>query len=318
MMGVITGYSRRTAAIGSGGGGGAINTIYSASDTIIDNARTVTLKSGTTATQNFQILNSAGKKGYYFNGASQIGLLTSTFNNIGGGEFTNLNMGDATDPVAIAMHFSTAANKIYYALTQYVGANTLHRTDARGFLMWYNQANNANTDIQFNLSGNGPRISTNTPSTSVWQTGYAHYYNGTTQVQIATDNNTNGYITVHKFDGTVNNIISGRRAYEATWFAEGIVLGGARYRAATPFFDVMGAGSTSATTTALFQNSSSVAALKVKDDLYCIFRAKNAAIPDGDLSNNEMSFYLEEATNDLHFKVKYSTGTVKSGKINLT
>ena len=240
--------------------------IYNTSSTITDDARTVTLKSGGTASQNFQILNSGGKKGFYFNGSSQIGLLTSTFNNIGGGEFTNLNMGDATDPVAIAMHFSTAANKTYYALTQYVGANTLHRTDARGFLTWYNQANNSNIDIQFNLVGNGPRISTNTPSTSAWQIGYTHYYNGTTQVQIATDNNTNGYITVHKFDGTVNNIISGRRAYEATWFAEGIVLGGARYRAATPFFDVMGAGSTSATTTALFQNSSSVNTLSLRDD----------------------------------------------------
>jgi hypothetical protein len=79
-----------------------------------------------------------------------------------------------------------------------------------------------------------------------------------------------------------------------------------------------GSGATSATTTALFQNSSSVAALKVKDDLYCIFRAKDAVIPDGDLANNEMSFYIEEATNDLHFKVKYSTGTVKIGKVNLT
>jgi len=82
--------------------------------------------------------------------------------------------------------------------------------------------------------------------------------------------------------------------------------------------EIRGSGSTSATTTALFENSSSVAALKVKDDLYCIFRAKNAVIPDADLANNEMSFYIEEATNDLHFKVKYSTGTVKSGKVNLT
>ena len=59
-MGVITGYSRRTAAIGSGGGGGAINTIYSANDTITDDARTVTLKSGGTATQNLAFLNSGG------------------------------------------------------------------------------------------------------------------------------------------------------------------------------------------------------------------------------------------------------------------
>jgi hypothetical protein len=93
---------------------------------------------------------------------------------------------------------------------------------------------------------------------------------------------------------------------------------GGSFANATAGLQVVGGGATSATTTALFQNSSSVAALKVKDDLYCIFRAKDAAIPDGDLSNNELSFYIEEATNDLHFKVKFSTGTVKSGKINLT
>ena len=84
-----------------------------------------------------------------------------------------------------------------------------------------------------------------------------------------------------------------------------------------PQFEVFGSGATSATTTAAFKNSASVSALKVKDDLYCIFRAKDAVIPDADLANNELSFYIEEATNDLHFKVKYSTGTVKIGKVNL-
>ena len=79
-----------------------------------------------------------------------------------------------------------------------------------------------------------------------------------------------------------------------------------------------GKGSTSATITALFQNSSSVAALKVKDDGYCILKANNAAIASGDLANNEMSFYIDEGTNHCVVKVKYSSGTVKTGTFNLT
>lgn len=317
-MGVITGYSRRTAAIGSGGGGGAINTIYSGSDTITDNARTVTLKSGGTASQNLQFLNSAGKKGFYFDGRGKVGLLTSSFDGTYGGETSNLNFGDSTNKVAVGIHLDNVSGSQYFAFRMFSGTNVLHNTDARGFIQWQNQANNANTDIQFNLVGNGSRITTNSPSNSIWSVGYTHAYQGIIQATIATDGNLNGYITVHKSDGSVTNIISGNRAYEATWFKDGIVLGGARYRTSNGLFDVMGSGSTSATTTALFQNSASVSALTIKDDLYCIFRAKNAAIPDGDLANNEMSFYIEEATNDLHFKVKFSTGTVKSGKINLT
>jgi len=77
-MGVITGYTRRTAAIGSGGGGGAINTIYSASDTITDDARTVTLKSGTSSSQYLQIVNSASQIGYYFDGTGSVAIGTTT------------------------------------------------------------------------------------------------------------------------------------------------------------------------------------------------------------------------------------------------
>ncbi len=248
-----------------------VNNLGNSNLTSTDDARTFTLKTGTTASQNLQFLNSAGKKGFYFDGRGKVGLLTSSFDGTYGGETSNLNFGDSTNKVAVGIHLDNVSGSQYYAFRMFSGTNVLHNTDARGFIQWQNQANNANTDIQFNLVGNGTRITTNTPSTSLWVVGYGHYYNGTPQVQIATDNATNGYLTVHKSDGSVTNIISGNRPYEATWFGQGLVLGGARYRTATPFFDVMGAGSTSATTTALFQNSASVAALTIKDDLTSTF-----------------------------------------------
>jgi len=243
-----------------------VNNLGNSNLTSTDDARTFTLKSGTTATQNLQFLNSAGKKGFYFDGRGKVGFLTSTFDGTYGGESTNINFGDSTNKVAVGIHLDNVSGSQYYAFRMFSGANVLQNVDARGVIEWYNQTNNANIDIRFGLSGNGARITTNSPSTSLWQVGYGHYYNGTPQVQIATDNSTNGYLTVHKSDGSVTNIISGNRPYEATWFAQGIVLGGARYRAATPFFDVMGSGSTSATTTALFQNSSSVNTLSLRDD----------------------------------------------------
>jgi hypothetical protein len=80
---------------------------------------------------------------------------------------------------------------------------------------------------------------------------------------------------------------------------------------------VQGSGSTSSTTTALFQNSSSVNSLKIRDDNYLIQRAINAAIADADLSNNEMSAYINESTSFIIFKVKTSTGVVKTASIAL-
>ena len=290
-MGVITGYSRRTAAIGSGGGGGgAINTIYSGSDTITDDARTVNLKSGGTATQNLKITNGIDDI-IKFRGDKQI--------IIG-------NNGIKFDPYGITN----------WAILQYLAAGTTY--------VW-NVYDASNQEI-FRFGSGGSIYARHTSGISSFM-NYNSFINfwasGTSSsIGFVQDNGSNhtvyignsgghGYVDIKNSSGVTKNWLI---ANGDSYFLNNLAIGGS---SAAARFDVKGPGSTSATTTAFFQNSSSVAALKVKDDLYCIFRAKDAVIPDADLSNNELSFYIEEATNDLHFKVKYSTGTVKIGKVNL-
>jgi len=48
------------------------------------------------------------------------------------------------------------------------------------------------------------------------------------------------------------------------------------------------------------------------------FACPTTAIADASMANNNISFYVDEATNTLYFKVKYSDGTVKSGSISLS
>lgn len=46
-------------------------------------------------------------------------------------------------------------------------------------------------------------------------------------------------------------------------------------------------------------------------------RTFNSVPPDGDLDLSQCTFYVDQATNELKVKVKYTTGTVKIGSINL-
>jgi len=284
-MGVITGYSRRTAAIGSGGGGGAINTIYSASDTIIDDARTVTLKSGGTASQYFQILNSGGGNLLQLSGNKSI------------------NFGSTTSFVQPNIYLDSTLNDqftIFRGSSYFVNVNPLTwQLEVRGSASKY-----------VYINGDSARILAQGNSSGVILKNASGVDRAFFTLQSG-----NGLLALNDSSGTRKvNLEVGSTAV----ISLNTQIGGLYNDSLTAQFTVKGSGTTSATTTALFQNSASVSALKIKDDLYCIFRAKDAAIPDGDLSNNELSFYIEEATNDLHFKVKFSTGTVKSGKINLT
>lgn len=290
-MGVITGYSRRTAAIGSGGGGGAINTIYSASDTIIDDARTVTLKTGGTASQYLQITNGVNDI-IRFRGDKQV--------IIG-------NNGIKFDPYGItnwAILQYLAAGTTYAWNVYSVSNQELFRFDSSGMIYAKHTSGiasfmNYNSWINFWASGTLSSI------------GFVQD-NGSNHTIYIGNSGGHGYLDIKNSSGVTKAWLAGNND---SYFLNNLAIGGS---SAAGRFHVKGPGATSSTTTALFENSASVSALKIKDDLYCIFRAKNAVIPDADLANNELSFYIEEASNDLHFKVKYSTGTVKSGLINLT
>ena len=136
--------------------------------------------------------------------------------------------------------------------------------------------------------------------------------NGTNDTLYLTHSGGHGIVEIKNSSGVTKAWLAGNND---SYFLNNLAVG---VSSASARFHIVSSGSTSATTTALFQNSASVSALKVKDDGYCILKANNAAIASGDLGNNEMSFYIDEATNHCVVKVKYSSGTVKTGTFNLT
>jgi hypothetical protein len=152
----------------------------------------------------------------------------------------------------------------------------LQYIDSRGGQYWQNQ-NYSNTDVEIRQYGNGARLNISTGDINMWGRFIDLSAEGNYNIRLSAAGSSTagkgGYIEIYNGVGAaVKSVITGNRAQvEATWFADGLVLGGTRGRAATPFFDVMGPGSTSATTTALFQNSASVAALTIKDDLTSTF-----------------------------------------------
>ena len=263
----------------------------SANLTSADDARTFTLKSGGTATQNLAFLNDGGGNLLRLRGDNKISMLTS------GGTF-DINIGDVSNTKTIYgfgsfyMTSASAAYETYLIGTGNVGVNRLSngayaRFDGSAGDPYLNQKGGTYVILSYDSSNNNIHWLDNRGLYRMMDSS------GIVKVELGSQSSFNNFLARDTKIGGVHTTASAK-------------------------LEVQGSGATAATTTALFQNSASVSTLKVKDDGYCILKANNAAIASGDLANNEMSFYIDEATNHCVVKVKYSSGTVKTGTFNLT
>lgn len=262
----------------------SVSNLGNANLTASDNARTFTIKSGGTSSQYLQIANSGGGNLTQFKGDNSIDF-GSTSNYITANFYTD---SAATDNIKI-----------------FSGANA--------WVFFQSQSRNAHLygtttgSIQlFAQSGKITASGTDGGFTSKNESGVS--------VASMETEASGGWYFLANSSGTkkVEFYVAGNQYY----MVDGCSFG---YAASTPLavVDAKGKGSTSLTLTASFQNSSAVTSLKVRDDNYVIQRAINSAINSGDLGNNEMSFYIDEAGNTLTVKVKYSSGTVKTGTVAL-
>lgn len=251
-----------------------------------DNARTFTLKSGGTASQNLQFLNSGGGNLLTLYGnrniefGSSSSLLTEFLINLSG---TGSNFRIAVGATAYALYYDAPAFNLRIA------SNTSNKVELYGHL---------GQITTFGSSSSGFFLS----KTSGLSQGALYVANGS-NLYLNNDAGTR-LVNIESANG-FGHIVGG-------W-----AVGLAYSTAPSARLHTKGSGSTSATKTALFENSASVSALTIKDDGYCILKANNAAIASGDLANNEMSFYIDESGNTLTVKVKYSSGTVKTGTVAL-
>lgn len=274
-MGIITGYSRRTANIGSGGGGSVATTLYNSDDTILDQVRLVSLYGNTSSDKLiFQTLSGDDVLTFY-------------------GDKT-INFGSTASSISVNMYSGNGDKiKIYSGsdLRSILDHNYIYFTNVAGTGYSYYAKDGAQ------IYGLGGRLG---------------FYNTSSQTIMSLQNGGSAVELNYCYPANVTQVY---------WYGDSIsfkpyVKFGA-IGTATAGIQVVGTGTTSATTTALFQNSSSVASLKVRDDNYIIQRAINAALADGELLTNQMSFYIDETGNFLICKVKYSGGSVKTCSIPL-
>jgi hypothetical protein len=257
----------------------------SANLTSTDDARTFTLKSGGTATQNLQFLNSGGGNLLKLSGNSTI------------------DFGSSANYINSNFHCNPATNTNFNVLR---GTDVYIQSDVAAYTTYFRGSSWSKIIV---LSHDAGQVSVAGSSAGFFA------LNNTGTESIIQRLDSNGAYILYRNSANANIF-----AIDANSAAAGIIgdFGVGAFGPYAARLYVKGSGSTSATKTALFQNSASVAALTIKDDGYCILKANNAAIASADLANNEMSFYIDEATNHCVVKVKYSSGTVKTGTFNLT
>lgn len=232
-MGVLTGYSRRTASL-AGAGGGSVGNIYTDDGTIDDIIRSVYLY-GNSGSDKLRFRNPNGNSILNLIGDQSFQLLSDNFASTGGGTFQNGVIGSTTKPVVLGIYLDNLTYAQYRAMEIWSGSTVLHRVDSRGIFHWLNGNNNNYSDVTITLGGNTERIVTNTYNLNTWQKGYAHYSEGYVNVIIdGMGSNTSpqgGRITLHNGSGTLKGVLSGNRyngQAEISWFSEGMQMGGTR------------------------------------------------------------------------------------------
>ena len=194
-----------------------------------DNARTFTLKSGGTASQNFQILNSGGGNLLKLSGNSTI------------------DFGSSANYINSNFYCNPATNTNF---------NVLRGTDV------YIQSDVAAYITYFRGSSWSKHIALAHDDGQIYAVGASAGF-VTNNLVLRNDNAVNSFFSMHaagtqtlRFDSPNNNFLM-----------KDTRIGGVYTDSFLSKFGVKGNGSTSATTTALFQNSSSVTSLELKDDL---------------------------------------------------
>ena len=239
--------------------------------TSTDDARTFTLKSGGTATQNLQILNSAGTVGYYFDGAN------------------NLNFGDTTKFVKPTIYLdSTLTDQMHIRR----GSNTFFVLNPLGYAL--NLVGPSGNRID--LYGDG-QVYAKGPSAGYFSDNTAGQRIYRQDIQSGTD----CYVVMAKGSDNKSVFYAGYGNY----LIDNVAIGDTY--TFTEKFRVKGAGSTSATTTALFQNSASTNIFKVLDNGNTILNLPSTVAADGDLFNNGVNLYTDGTS--LKARYKNNSGT---------
>lgn len=97
--------------------------------------------------------------------------------------------------------------------------------------------------------------------------------------------------------------------------SRGYAWGTSTLPANTKFY-ILGSGTTGDDTFHVADNSANTL-LKVEEDGEIVQSSPNAVPADSTLVNGSISFYLDESSNELKAKVKYSDGTIKTATISL-
>lgn len=273
-MGVLTGYSRRTASLAASGGGGAANTIYTADDTITNASRVVSLF-GNAATDYLTFQTLGGSALLRMRGTKRLTLLTSTFASVAGVDY-DVSLGDSSNGKSF-IHYLGSNLSNDFAIKHINSANgkTMHSVSTGStpkYQYWNNEAS-SHADLSIYLNGSNPRLALNSPSTSTWTTALSFSGQGT---ELITLSGSNGWLTgvIDAKNGsgvTKTSLRANRPQGYLSWFGEGAQMGGTDYSFSTSalldlYSTSQGLGLTSMTTAQKVAISSPRAGLMVYDN----------------------------------------------------